>query len=57
MEYYYNGKWYRSQKVLAEEYNLSWSSLAHYMQRCEIVEEAVERCREAQEKKIVLWGK
>lgn len=53
----YNGKRYRSSKVLAEEYNLPWGSLAHYMQRCETVEEAVARCRETQEKKIVLWGK
>ena len=53
----YNGKLYRSPKALAEEYGLPWNSLAHYIQRCKTVEEAVDRCKEAQEKKIMLWGK
>ncbi len=44
-------------KALAEEYGLPWNSLAHYIQRCKTVEEAVDRCKEAQEKKIMLWGK
>ena len=48
---------YRSPKALAEEYGLPWNSLAHYIQRCKTVEEAVDRCKEAQEKKIMLWGK
>lgn len=42
---------------MAEEYGLPWNSLAHYIQRCKTVEEAVDRCKEAQEKKIMLWGK
>ena len=50
----YNGKLYRSPKALAEEYGLPWNSLAHYIQRCKTVEEAVDRCKEAQEKKIML---
>ena len=53
----YNGKLYRSPKALAEEYGLPWNSLAHYIQRCKTVEEAVDRCKEAHEKKIMLWGK
>ena len=53
----YNGKLYRSPKVLAEEYGLPWSSLSHYIQRCKTVEEAVDRCQKTQEKKIMLWGK
>ena len=53
----YNGKLYRSPKALAEEYGLPWNSLAHYIQRCKTIEEAVERCKETQEKKIMLWGK
>lgn len=53
----YNGKLYRSPKALAEEYGLPWNSLSHYMQRCKTVEEAVKSCKEAQEKKITLWGK
>lgn len=53
----YNGKLYRSPKALAEEYGLPWNSLAHYIQRCKTVEEAVDCCKEAQEKKIMLWGK
>ena len=53
----YNGKLYRSPKALAEEYGLPWNSLAHYIQRCKTVEEAVDRCKEAQEKKIMLWAK
>ena len=53
----YNGKLYRSSKALAEECDLPWSSLSHYMQRCKTVEEAVHCCKEAQEKKITLWGK
>ena len=47
----------RQPKALAEEYGLPWNSLAHYIQRCKTVEEAVDRCKEAQEKKIMLWGK
>ena len=43
----YNGKLYRSPKALAEEYGLPWNSLAHYIQRCKTVEEAVDRCKEA----------
>ena len=38
----YNGKLYRSPKALAEEYGLPWNSLAHYIQRCKTVEEAVD---------------
>ncbi len=53
----YNGKLYRSPKALAEEYGLPWNSLAHYIQRCKTIEEAVDRCKETQEKKIMLWGK
>lgn len=53
----YNGKLYRSPKALVEEYGLPWNSLAHYIQRCKTIEEAVDRCKETQEKKIMLWGK
>ena len=52
----YNGKLYRSPKALAEEYGLPWNSLAHYIQRCKTVEEAVDRCKEAQEKKNYAMG-
>ena len=45
----YNGKLYRSPKALAEEYGLPWNSLAHYIQRCKTIEEAVDRCKETQE--------
>ncbi len=38
----YNGKLYRSPKALAEEYGLPWNSLAHYIQRCKTIEEAVD---------------
>ena len=41
----YNGKLYRSPKALAEEYGLPWNSLAHYIQRCKTIEEAVDRCK------------
>lgn len=47
----YNGKLYRSPKALAEEYDLPWGLLSHYMQRCKTIEEAVKCCKEAQEKK------
>lgn len=53
----YKGKLYRSPKKLAEEYNLPWVSLSHFLQRCSSVEEAIERCREQQDKKIFLWGR
>ena len=53
----YRGKLYRSPKVLAEEYGLPVSSLSHFIQRCDSVEEAVRRCMEQQEKKTVLWGR
>ncbi len=56
-KYCYGGKTYETIKEMAEEYGLPWNSLAHYIQRCKTVEEAVDRCKEAQEKKIILWGK
>ena len=55
--YKYEGKLYRSPRKLAEEYKLPESSLRHFLARCDSVEEAMKRCREEQEKQIVLWGK
>ena len=50
----YNGKLYRSPKALAEEYGLPWNSLAHYIQRCKTIEEAVDRCKETQEENYAM---
>jgi hypothetical protein len=55
--YEYDGNLYRSPKKLAQEYKLPESSLKHFLAKCDSVEEAVNRCREEQEKQIVLWGK
>ena len=42
---------------MAEELGLPWKSLSHFLLRCDSVEEAVKRCREQQENRIVLWGR
>ena len=55
--YEYNGKLYRSPKRIAEEYQLPLNSFVHFIAKCDSVEEAMKRCREEQEKQIVLWGK
>lgn len=53
----YQGKLYRSPKVLAKELGLPYGSFTHFLQRCDSVEAAVERCREQQESKATLWGR
>lgn len=55
--YEYEGRAYRSPKKLAETYGLPKNSLVHFLARCNTVEEAVKRCREQQEEKIILWGR
>lgn len=55
--YEYKGKYYRSPKLLAEENGLPWNSLSHFLVRCDSVEEAVQRCREQQENRVILWGR
>lgn len=52
--YEYEGKVYRSPKRLAETYGLLWQSLAHFLARCDTVDEAMKRCIEQQEHKIIL---
>lgn len=52
-----SGKLYRSPKVLAKELGLPYGSFTHFLQRCDSVEAAVERCREQQESKVTLWGR
>nr|WP_217936878.1 hypothetical protein [Enterocloster clostridioformis] len=53
----YQGRLYRSPKELAEKLNLPYVSFSHFLQRCDSVEEAVERCREQQKSKVILWGR
>ena len=53
----YQGRLYRSPKELAEELNLPYVSFSHFLQRCDSVEEAVERFREQQKSKVIIWGR
>lgn len=55
--YEFEGNGYRSPKRIAEDLGLPWKSLSHFLSRCDSVEEAVKRCREQQENRIVLWGR
>lgn len=55
--YEYEGKAYRSPKRMAEALGLPWSSFSHFLLRCDSVEEAVRKCRERQENRIILWGR
>ncbi len=55
--YEYEGKVYRSPKRMAEALGLPWSSFSHFLLRCDSVEEAVRKCRERQENRIILWGR
>ena len=55
--YEFEGRGYRSPKRMAEDLGLPWKSLSHFLSRCDSVEEAVKRCREQQENRIVLWGR
>lgn len=55
--YEFEGRGYRSPKRMAETLVLPWKSLSHFLLRCDSVEEAVRRCREWQENRIVLWGR
>ncbi len=57
--YEFEGRGYRSPKRMAEDIGLPWKSLSHFLSRydSDSVEEAIKRCREQQENRIILWGR